>query len=391
MFSRKFLLLVVLPIGILAAGTAIYCALPGEEAVDPVVTNWEPKLPAGPTFTLTPENTGVLWQKPVKNAQGKLTSLEVGFQDGRRGVYQFDANEKVTSFTCYGGDNSTLYKAEYGSDGLIDRAETLRADGTKEAEYRRGPDGTIVQDQLGPDGRRVDASVTTLPDGSQRTARRAGDGTVSVETVKSEVSERTVGERQSTDGAITPVFKFTMSGVRVTAWEYFDEGGILRHRGVFTTDGGMEVTLYNDSGRAVLKQTWKRSGQDWNRTFYRVTTLELYSDQGTVEARVRMNADGTTPSEVSYFNYWDGKINRKDIFDSKGLILRQEQYWGQPTPSFTREIPPEQRQQVVLPAQLVGEPAGANPSTRVYRILGTPFADPLLSVPGALPPQFIAP
>ncbi|MBY0550899.1 MAG: hypothetical protein K2W95_26710 [Candidatus Obscuribacterales bacterium] len=391
MFSRKILLLVVLPIGLLIGGGALYLAItPSTEVVDPAM-HWEPKLPSGPAFTLTPESTGVLWRKSTTNDQGKVTGLEIGYQDGRRGVYLLGTDEKVKQFTCFAADNSTLFKADYGTDGLIDRSETFRPDGTKQAEYRRGPDGSITTDTFGPDGRRVDLSVNTLPDGSQRTARRAADGTVSVETVKAESSEQNIGERLGNDGNVTPVFKLTMSGVRVTAWEYFDDGGILRHRGVFTTDGGMEVTLYNDNGKALLKQTWKRSGEDWNRTFYRVTDLELYSDQGTVEARVRMNADGMTPAEVAYFNSWDGRISRKDIFNSKGVIQRQEQYWGQPTPAFTREIPPEQQQQVVLPAQLVGEPAGMNPNKRVYRILGTPFADQLPAQPATLPPLFIAP
>lgn len=391
MFSRKKLLLIALPLTLLGAAVA-YFAITSNTEVVPVIS-WEPKVGGGPSFTLTPETTGVLWRKPVVDAQGKVTGQEAGFQDGRLGVYKLDANGKVTRFTCFSAEDrkAVIFDAQYGADGLIDRSRTTRVDGTLESEYRRGPDGSMVHERYDASGTRVDLSVTTLPDGSQRTARRGADGKVTVETVKADSSEKAIGERLGADGNVSPVFKLNMSGVRVNSWEYFDEGAILRHRGVFTNDGGMEITLFNDSGRPLLKQKWSRTGEDWNRSFYRVSELELYDEQGNVSAVAKLNADGMTPSEVSYFNSWDQRLNRKDVFDSSGRILRQEHYWGQEVPTHTQEIPPEQRQQVVLPARLIGEPAGANPAARVYRILGTPYADPLPAEPAALPPMFIAP
>ncbi len=395
MFSRKRLLMVFLPILIIAAAVGYFTLMPPSTPVVPKI--WEPQLPTGgSTFTLTHEDTGVLWQKPVKTAQGKTSELHVGYRDGRLGVYHFDTNEKVSRFVCYSADDQTrrVYEAWYSNDAELIRSRVLRPDGTVESEMRRQPDGTEVRDFFAADGLKVEQSINTLPDGSQRTVKRNADGTVTTTEVKAEPSEKNIGERLRDDGVFTPIFKIKLVGVRVNEWEYYDLKGLLRHKGTFTKDGGMEITLFNDKGQPLLKQTWRKSGEDWNRAFYRVSEVEVYNEQGTITARAKLNADGVTPSEIASFG-WDGKLQRKDIFSNKGVPLRQEmyyQYYGPNTdiPSQTQTYPPGQPP-VVLPARIVGEPAGQDPKVRVYRILGTPFSDVVPATPLTLPPLFVAP
>lgn len=395
MFSLKRLLLIAVPLLAVGGLVGYYALKPSETVIDNTPI-WEPKVPTnGANFSLTPEASGVLWQKSVKTPQGKLSELHVGYQDGRLGVYHFDANERPTRFVCYAADDKTrvVYEAWYGSDSVMLKSRNLRADGTTESEFRRLPDGTEIRESFAADGLKVEQSVTTNPDGSQRTAKVDAAGKVTTSEVKAEPSEKTVGERLRSDGVFTPVYKIKLTGVRVTEWEYYDTNGVLRHKGSFTKEGLMEITLLNDNGQPVLKQTWQKSGEDWNRSFYRVSQVEVYNEQGTVTARAKINADGVTPSEISSYG-WDGKLQRKDIFSNKGVPLRQEMYYGYgyygdiDMPSNTQVYPPGQPP-LVLPARIVGEPLGMDPKVRVYRILGTPFAQEPQSLP--LPPLFVAP
>lgn len=395
MFSRK-LMLVLLPILIIGAGVA-YFALKPAAPVDDKVPMWEPTLPLnGGGFTLTHEDTGVLWQRPVKNAQQKITELHVGYQDGRLGVYHFDANEKVSRFVCYAADDQkrVTYEAWYGADAVMLRSRTSRDDGTTASEFHRQADGTEVVDTMGADGLQVVQTVTTLPDGSQRNAKRNPDGTVNVTEIKAEPSEKNIGERLRDDGVYTPIFKVKLVGVRVSEWEYYDLKGVLRHKGSFAKDGSMEITLFNDAGKPLLKQTWVKSGEDWSRSFYRVTEVEVYNEQGGVQARAKLNADGVTPSEISQYG-WDNRLQSKDYFTNKGVPLRREMFYGYyggntDFPSNTQVFPPGQPP-VVLNARIVGEPSGQDPKVRVYRILGTPFSEVPPTAAPVMPPLFVAP
>lgn len=401
MSIRKRLLLVALPLLLVGAGIGgyVYLTTPADDDVD-TVTIWEPKLPAtASTYTLPHEESGELWRKSAKSADGKLTELRVGYADGRLGVYTFDKNEKVSTFTCYSADdtNRMVYQSWFGADGLTERARSLRADGTLESEYRRQIDGTEVRDQYSLDGTKVETSVTTLLDGSQRSAKRGADGKVEVSELKAEPKEVSVGQRLAADGTYTPAFKVRLTGARVTSWEYFDTNGKLRHRGKFNADGTMVISLINDDGDTLLTQYWKRTGDDWNRAYYRVEMLEIHDPNrgGQVTVRAKLNPDGITPSTVEQL--YDGRVQQKQIFDSKGFNTHVEyNYGGYGYPyggggTNVQEIPPAQRRQLVLPPHLVGEPAGLDPKLRVYRLRGTPFAQPAATEPAALPALFIAP
>ena len=215
MLTRKRLLLVVSPLLLIGAGVAYFAMPAGPAAED--FPSWEPKTPATSRYTVTPESSGEMGRKAVKTPEGKLSELQVGYADGRLGVYSFDASEKVQHFTCYAEDDRQrpIYEAWFGADSLLQRSRTLRVDGSLAAEFRRQLDGTEVRESFAADGLRVEFSATTLPDGSQRTARRGADGKVSVEEVKAVASERSHGERLGVDGIYTPIFKMKLVGVRV--------------------------------------------------------------------------------------------------------------------------------------------------------------------------------
>lgn len=399
MFTRKRLLVALL---LLLIGGAIGCYVlvtNSSTETEVIVDVWEPKLPTSAAgLMLTHEDSGELWRKPVKSPTGKLTELRIGYRDGRVGVYQFDQNEKVQQFTCYSAEDPTraIYRSWFGSDSLTQKAQTLRVDGTVESEFRRQPDGTEVRDFLSADGVRVDRSVTTLPDGSQRAASRGADGKVTVQTTDAKAQSFTHGERLSEDGSVVPVYKINTVGVRVKDWEYYDTNGKLRHKGQFNADGSLEITLINDEGKSLLKQYWKRSGDDWNRAFYRVEKLELFDESGNISIRALMNPDGITPSEVHQMS--NGTVQRTEFFDAKGFNTAIEyNYGGYGYPygggggTNRQEIPEGQRRQLVLPPHLVGEPGGLDPKIKVYRLRGTPFAEPIPATPAALPGLFIAP
>lgn len=400
MFTRKKLLVAFT---LLLIGGAIGCYVwvtNGSTTETEIIDTWEPKLPTSASLMLPNEDSGELWRKPVKSASGKLTELHIGYKDGRLGVYQFDQNEKVQTFTCFSAEDTTraIYRSWFGTDSMRQKAQTLRADGTVESEYRRQPDGTEVRDHMDSTGQRVDRSVTTLPDGSQRSASRGTDGKVTVQVTEAKAQTFTHGERLSADGTKVPAFKINTVGVRVKDWEFYDTNGKLRHKGQFNDDGSMEMTLINDEGKSLLKQYWKRCGDDWNRSFYRVEKLEIFDESGNVSIRATLNKDGMTPNEVQHMS--GGSVQRTEFYDEKGFGTKVEYnygaYYGGGYPyggggTNVQEIPPQQRRQLVLPPHIIGEMGGMDPNMRVYRLRGTPFADPTPSSAPALPSMFIAP
>lgn len=392
MFQRKniFLLVVLL----LASAAVGYFFFKKSDQPDQPVITFLPAVTGLPPLTLADESTGELWRKSIKSADGKYVAEEhVGYHDGRLGVFRFDAPGKLASFSCYAAEDQTrlIYEARYdAASNSIVQAKTFRADGTLEQELRRLPDGSEQRYFYGADGVTTKQSVTTNVDGSQRTITAGAAGAAATVTeVKAAAAEVSLGQRTRADGTITPALKLKLMGVRVTDWERYDQNGVLRHKGKFLPDGSVEIAVLGDKGRPVYKQTWKVTGEDWNRKFYRLTNIAAYHEDGKPAAEVELYADGATPKVIRNFNNWSGELQSIDSFDGQGFLVRREYYYSSQIPTHTQEFPPEQRQQISLqPVILMPPPVD---QAHAYRMQGQPFAEPVPATALPLAPLFINP
>lgn len=237
-----------------------------------------------------------------------------------------------------------------------------------------------------------------------------------------------------------PQFTIKVKGARVTSWEYRDAlKGAVRHRGEVLSNGDITLTFvatnaelgikkpvlysyqygpggyeqqpqpsewdaYTDEEFAALvvpivSQTWTPVGQDWNRRYYKLKTIEAFNrSSGKVSTRCLLQDDGVTPSSIEHYveyNYYGSGgqqyyKQRVEYYNSKGYPTRFEYYDQNGNVQNSQDVDPRVSQNQ--------GPAGLDPSilaeigdgrTRTYRLRGNPFTETAPAEGYKLTPMFV--
>ncbi|MBX9571804.1 MAG: hypothetical protein K2X77_23125 [Candidatus Obscuribacterales bacterium] len=360
MIHRAFRFALVLPLVALIAGAACADVRSGNAAP---VSSYEPQVPTTPPLVLMHETTGELWRTTHRSSKGTVTKIEVGYQDGRRGVYKFDDAGKVRSFSSYKDVSALHYEAEFGPTGLITSSRTLNDQGVTTESFRRLPDGQEETLRFDAEGN-VTEAVIDMPDGSRKTVRSNGLLPAQVEQIASasnlkELVAQTGGK-----------FKVTLKGAAMESWEYYSADGKLRQKGLIKSDGSLEITQLDDYGKPKLRQTWQLNGQDWSQRFYSLQKVEDFDWNGNVSSATELHSDGRTPK--AKHQYWSGRHSYTEFFDAQGYRTHSQYYNSDGSPSSVYQQSREYRSKGDVAAASLEEPKDNGKS--LYRLQGNPFA-----------------
>lgn len=376
MIHRAFRFALVLPMVALIAGAVCADVRSGNAAP---VSSYEPQLPSAPPVVLMHETTGEIWRTIHRTNKGVISKIEVGYQDGRRGVYLFDDAGKVRSYSSLKDGVTLHYEAEFGPNGLINTSRSLDGKGKTVESYRRLPDGQ--EETLRFDaGGNITEAVINLPDGSRKTVRSNGVLPAQVEQIAAATSVKDLNARGGK-------FKVTFKGAVVESWEFYSADGKLRHKGVVKADGSLEITQLDDFGKGKLRQTWQLSGQDWNQRFYRLQQVEDFDWNGNVSSVLELQSDGRTPK--AKHQHWSNRRSYTEFFDAQGFRTYTQYYNSDGTPGTTYQQSAEYRSKGDVPASMLELPqVDGKP---VYRLQGNPFAEQPSKNKSEVSPLFIVP
>ena len=378
MINRALRFALVLPVLALIGG-ALCADTRGVNAAP--VSSYEPQLPTAPPVVLMHETTGEIWRTVHRTDKGVVSKIEVGYQDGRRGVYVFSDAGQVRSFSSYKDGVTLHYEAEFGPTGLITTSRSVNVHGKTVESYRRLPDGqeeTLRFDAAG----QVTEAVISMPDGSRKTVRSNGLLPAQVEQIAS------VGDLKELAAQAGGKFKVTLKGTAVETWEYYNADGKLRHKGVVKADGALEITHVDDYGKPKLRQTWQLNGQDWTRRFYRLAQVEDFDWNGQVSNITELQPDGRTP-KVKH-QHWSGRRSYSEYFDAQGYRTYMQYYNTDGSPGTRYPQSSEYRNKVDVDKNMTELPnVNGQP---LYQLQGNPFAvQPGAAKQSEVSPIFITP
>jgi hypothetical protein len=331
-------------------------------------------LPSLAGMKLSEENSGELWRKSVRSADGKfIKEQHVAYQDGRFGVFHFEQGRFVR-FVGYATDSNSpvTFEADYDAISRMKASRSYRADGSLEATYSLQADGLELRTWFGENGRDAVRKTETRIDGSQ-TETVWTDGVPKVTQTKADEVDHKIGQRIAPDGTVSAALIITMKGVRVKAWYYFGSKANLLHTGRVQPDGTIEITVFSADFKKLYCQHWRPAGEDWNRAFYRVKRLEAFNEStGKMSVAVDFHDDGISVKQAISYDSW-GRPYLLDEFDAKGFFIARSIYNHQTRGWMNRtEVPLEHRQQVRAPKQFLVEPLNEK-GRQFYRLGGLPF------------------
>ncbi len=388
MFSRKLLLLAAAAALLVGGSFFAYTRYVAVKApIQPVISGFMPQIPDAPALLLMDEKSGEISRQVVRdNEKNQISSIEVGYKDGRTGKYLFK-DGKLRFYKAFNEDGKLFYEAEYEPTGLLVNYKYLRSDGSTETLFRRLPDGSDELIFLNKDAY-VTASVVTTSDGAQsRSSRPNPLEKPELSKSKAEPNERNFLPITLEDESSSYQLKVKLVGMRISEWEYRDEKGLLIHTGKFASNGNLEINVLKPDGKPGFKQTWVCIGEDWSRRFYRLISVEGFNAEGKTAALITFYPDGKTPKEIAKYSY--GYKSNSDLYDAEGYLYQQNYYDSNGTRTFTWNVPPQSKRQAELPAMLTDEPGDKNGA--IYRFKGTPYSSRVPAQGSILSPLFVLP
>lgn len=342
---------------------------PNAAVVPAPASTFVPVLPKSPPVVLMHESSGELWRKTHLNQDGTIARLEVGYQDGRYGVFSYD-HGILRSFKSRNELGRVHYEADFDLSGFIVSSRTFNGSGELTESYRRLPDGQTETLKFDAQGRTVQAR-TVLPDGSVKTVSQPDA------TQPAQVDIQTPVASEKTFSGGNGEWKVQYLGEAVKSWEFTSNDGKSNQKGFFRQDGSFELTVMDPYGRPSFRQVWQPCGQDWQMTFYRLSKIEEFDWNGGIGRSTELRADGKTA--LKSVKYYNGNETSKEDFDKQGFRIRYQYRnydgsWG----SISEDNPKSPyRPQLVFSAPYTEIPS--DNGVPLYRVQGSPFS----SLPGS--------
>ncbi len=352
----------------------------------PQVTSGAPSL-AHPReqVQLMPASSGELWRKTIFNADGTVSQSWIAYQDGRLGVFHFDAQGQPTRYLSYrkDGDAQPFYEAKFAPGGRsIVYWSRVSANGDV-TTVEHLTDGTTRSKTVSQDGT-LRSETTTLADGTSKQCEFEADGVA--------VKSSRVLTPEPQEVQLNDQLKVTMTGARVKEWSLLDSAGNVLERGEFTADG-VVFTFLDDRGRITHRQFWRQMGEDWQQRYYKLYRIdEYYSSSNHVYRQIFFAADSKTVIESRLFR-WNGTVMEVRYYDEKGLALRVDFYDYEGKFDYTRPQPSWYTGSEWVYDSLLVEPGKkSDGSGSIYRLTGRAFSTvPEGETSDQIDPIFVAP
>lgn len=314
-----------------------------------------PEVPEIPPLLLSTESTGELRRKPKYDAKtGQISEIEVGYKDGRQGVYLFQGG-KLKSYSAYDQKGNLFFQGQYENGARLFSYRVFDSDGKLKTQFQRLPDGSEQVLFFNKNGFCIGSCVTAR-DGSQvRSSRPSADKPAEITATAAKAEQKQLLKIQLADGSDQYRLKVQLAGVRILSWQYLSAEGRIMHTGKFVDDESIEITLHDPAGNPAVQQTWKLQGEDWSGKIYKLAELKKLSSSGSIESSILLWHDGQTPKEIS--NYYWGHKNTTQLCDRQGKIYRHEYYDSNGSPTSGYDVPAQYRQVMRVHPSLLAEPS----------------------------------
>lgn len=281
------------------------------------------------------------------------------------------SNGKLTYFgRTFEGNKGLKWDVSYESNGTkIAVMHRFAEDGALLEELVSLPDGGRRK-RVFSEGSLVSETIITLGgDQTTREFEKGNDVPVKTSTIKAEPSTRTYGGKVTlANGKEMPVLTVEMVGDRIVSWEWHRADGKVRQVGRFFVSGKMVVSYYTD-GKRRLVETYTPKVEDWNRTFYRLESVEAFfvADETKLDRGYYMRADGSM-AEARDGNI-NGRLNWIKTFDEKSRLIRERTITGDKPTDF-KETEKDGKETGKIDASYQGDKITLEP---VFSIEGQPF------------------
>lgn len=259
---------------------------------------------------------------------------------------------------------------------------SYESNGTKIAVMHRfAEDGTLLEELASTNdgGRRKRVysggslvSETIIAFNGDQTIRefeKGSDVPVKTSTVKAERSTRTFGGNVTlANGKQVPVLTVELVGDRIVSWEWQRADGKVSQIGRFFVNGKMVVSYYAE-GKRRLVETYTPKVEDWNRTFYRLESVEAFfvADDSKLDRGYYLRADGSM-AEAKDGNI-NGRLNWVRTFDEKGRLIRERTITGDKPTDF-KETEKDGKETGKIDSPYQGDKMTLEPT---FSIAGEPF------------------
>lgn len=333
----------------LAAGLTALTALVGSLLVIPQVVKPQPapamkvekaldaeatfKISGNATLELLPDS-GDKHLIAIKRTETGAEAIILWNKDGVAAggpAYRFvTVKGKMHSFArTFDGNRGVHYEVTYATDGVkIAQMRTFREDGSLAEVYEPLSDGGNRK-RIYDSASALVREVSTDAAGTITTSEFAPGKPEAVSVSSSPAVSNTVefGDKVTLpDGSSKPVLTVTTIAGKVVGWQWYRADGKVRQVGSITHEK-MVVSYYSE-GKRRLVETYRPKIEDWNRTYYRLESAELFfmgNDQ-VLDRGYYLRPNGKM--ERIEDGMMTGRKNWVQFFDENGKMLRQRSFKG---------------------------------------------------------------
>lgn len=330
-----------------------------------------------PPPRLTEPDSPFFSQQVTRGTDGKVVEMRVTYRDGRRAVFAFNAEERLSHVTVYHPDSEVnkAFEAWYNEKGTsITHWMRWREDQTLEKELLREK-GREVTTFYGQNGVRVQ-QVAVLSSGDRVTTDYAADGTtVSASTTTPAGPGEVVLFQRELKGQMVPRLTLRLNGAHIAGWSHVDKDGHVDHTAEFMEDGSLLFAFHNNEGKLTRTQRYEVVGEDWQRQYYRLRESKLYFPDGkTVNHVITMHPNGMQKQHFRYDN--KGRLEAIRNFTPNMLETRMEEFdvnTGKTKGLW--EWDAEKARRGFVPDGAKGSPDHGDPAGEIYDFGGSPYID----------------
>ncbi|MBX9724361.1 MAG: hypothetical protein K2X81_23330, partial [Candidatus Obscuribacterales bacterium] len=288
---------------------------------------------------MPPQPEKVFEPQPVAGSLPQLESEDSPFFSRQT---KSEGGFKTEQIFCYRKDHSVVH-LYYGKNNVLDRVVAYRDGDNKnsvayEANYDASGRQIVSSRSYNVDGK-LDTSIERQADGREtyqffragqliQTVEVAADGSSTkknFENGKLKNEEKVAAPAETSDlvfwdaAKSQPRLRVKTAGGRLSSWEYLSRDAKVTQTGKVLPDGSLEFS-YLDNGRVKVRQVWKLTGQDWERSYYTLRYSERLSEKtGSPEHCVWYRANGSYLKHERY-NDTTGVLEMRRMLDNDNRV-----------------------------------------------------------------------